>query len=229
VTGGLADNMADNMAGGGDGRRGDGVADGVADALRDVADAKRELRAQILGARRRLPPDRLISAANALADVLMAAPEVRQADVVAAYVSAGTEPGTGPLLDRLLARAVRVLLPVLRVDADLEWAEYEGAASLRPGMRGVLEPAGARFAVDVVTAAGAVLVPGLAVGRTGVRLGRGGGSYDRVLSRLPPDRFTAVLLYDDEVLDTVPTAPHDQSVGAAATPSGLLRLPRPTV
>lgn len=202
----------------------------MASAVRDVADAKRELRAQVLGARRRLPPDTVIRAANALADVLLATPEVARAEVVAAYVSTGAEPGTGPLLARLRERGVRVLLPVLHVDADLEWVAYEGPESLRPGGRGVLEPAGARLGLDAVSVAGAVLVPGLAVDRiTGVRLGRGGGSYDRALSRVPSGRFTAVLLYDGEVLDAVPAALHDRRVRAAATPSGLFRLPRPTV
>ena len=46
-----------------------------------------------------------------------------------------------------------------------------------------------------------VLVPGLAVDRTGMRLGPGGGSYDRALGRVPVGTFTCVLLYDDEVLD----------------------------
>jgi 5-formyltetrahydrofolate cyclo-ligase len=70
-----------------------------------------------------------------------------------------------------------------------------------------------------------VLVPGLAVDRRGVRLGRGGGSYDRVLARLVGRAFTCVLLHDGEVLDLpVPRDRHDVPVDAAATPSGLVRL-----
>ncbi|NYV75509.1 5-formyltetrahydrofolate cyclo-ligase, partial [Streptomyces sp. UH6] len=58
----------------------------------------------------------------------------------------------------------------------------------------------------------------------GMRLGRGGGSYDRVLARLAAAGATpalVVLLYDTELRDTVPTEPHDRPVTAAATPSGL--------
>ena len=68
------------------------------------------------------------------------------------------------------------------------------------------------------------MVPGLAVDRTGLRLGRGGGSYDRALGRVPLGTFTCVVLNDDEVFDAVPAAPHDRRVTAAATDQRLLRF-----
>jgi 5-formyltetrahydrofolate cyclo-ligase len=68
-------------------------------------------------------------------------------------------------------------------------------------------------------------VPGLAVGRDGVRLGRGGGSYDRALGRVPVGTFTCVVLNDSEVLDAVPADAHDRPVRAAATEERLLRFP----
>ncbi len=93
----------------------------------------------------------------------------------------------------------------------------------------LFEPSGERLGPDAVTAADVVLLPGLAVDGRGMRLGRGGGSYDRVLARL--ERVGAhpalvVLLYDSEVVDHVPTEAHDRPVRAAVTPSGLHRFPR---
>jgi len=69
-----------------------------------------------------------------------------------------------------------------------------------------------------------VLVPGLAVDRSGMRLGRGGGSYDRALARVPVGTPVLVLLYDGEVLDRVPADDHDRRVTAAVTASGVVRL-----
>jgi 5-formyltetrahydrofolate cyclo-ligase len=66
-----------------------------------------------------------------------------------------------------------------------------------------------------------VLVPALAVDRSGRRLGRGGGSFDRALCRVDRSR-TLALVYDDEVLDEIPAEPHDCRVGGILTPSGLL-------
>ena len=186
--------------------------------------AKVALRDQLLAGRRRRPLTDVVAAARAVAEHLLATPDVRRAATVAAYVSLDGEPGTGPLLDTLADAGKRVILPVLLPDGDLDWAAYGGPDSLAPASRGLLEPTGRRLGPDAVATADAVLVPGLAVDADGVRLGRGGGSYDRALGRVPVGTFTCVLLYEDEVGVSVPVEPHDRPVGWAATPAGVVRL-----
>jgi 5-formyltetrahydrofolate cyclo-ligase len=186
---------------------------------------KTALRDQLLTDRNRRSLLEVGEAAREIAEHLLAAPEVRRAATVAAYVSVGTEPGTGPLLDALVAAGKRVLLPVLLPDNDLDWAAYTGPAGLLPAGRGLLEPAGPPLGVDAVATADVVLTPGLAVDAAGMRLGRGGGSYDRALRRVPLGTFVCTLLYDGERLDVVPAEPHDRRVAAAVTPSGVRRFP----
>ncbi|MET9886568.1 5-formyltetrahydrofolate cyclo-ligase [Streptomyces sp. NPDC006430] len=192
---------------------------------------KTHLRGELLAARRALSPETLRTATRALSRSALELPELSGAHTVAAYVSVGTEPGTRDLLDALRTAGKRVLLPVLLPDNDLDWAVYEGPAGLaeaaHPGKMRLLEPTGVRLGPDAVTGADAVLLPGLAVDRRGMRLGRGGGSYDRVLARL--ERAGAhpalvVLLYDEEVVARVPEEPHDHPVQAVATPSGVIRF-----
>ncbi|WP_374385391.1 5-formyltetrahydrofolate cyclo-ligase [Streptomyces sp. D2-8] len=175
--------------------------------------------------------DDLRETSAALAGRALELSELAGAGTVAAYVSVGSEPGTLALLDALRARGVRVLLPVLLPDNDLDWGAYEGEGSLAPVRHGgrmtLFEPTGERLGPDAVTTAGAVLLPGLAVDARGMRLGRGGGSYDRVLARL--ERAGAhpalvVLLYDSEVVEHVPEEPHDRPVHAVVTPSGVRRF-----
>ncbi|KOG50221.1 5-formyltetrahydrofolate cyclo-ligase [Streptomyces decoyicus] len=185
-----------------------------------------------------MPPDVVAVTGEALArrtlelDELAApvSPRPGTPPVVAAYVSIGGEPSTRALLDRLRAAGVRVLLPVLLADNDLDWALYEGAERLVRAGRGLLEPDGPRLGPEAVTQADVVLLPGLAVDHGGLRLGRGGGSYDRVLARL--ERAGArtslvVLLYDAEVLAEVPAEVHDRHVHAAVTPSAVHRFTAP--
>ena len=215
---------------------------------------KAALRRTLLAARAAVPPDEAASAGRRLARRALELPELAQARTVAAYVSVGREPGTRELLEALRARGTAVLLPVLLTDGDLDWAEYGGPDALRRAGRGLLEPAGPRLGPAAVRAAEAVLLPGLAVDGRGLRLGRGGGSYDRVLARLAGEGAPAaggpaggirsggvpaggvpagggpalvVLLYDGEVLDHVPAEPHDRPVTAAVTPSAVHRFPRP--
>ncbi len=154
----------------------------------------------------------------------MEAPEIRRAATVAAYVSVSSEPGTGPVLDRLTEAGKRVILPLLLPDNDLDWAAYDGPRDLHTARRGLLEPAGHALGLDALATADAVLVPGLAVGRDGTRLGRGGGSYDRALARVPTGTFVCALLNSEEVLETVPQDTHDRPVSAVATELELIRF-----
>ena len=186
--------------------------------------SKLAIRDQLLTARNRRSLLERSEAARAIADQLLAAPEVRRAASVAAYVSVGSEPGTGGLLRELAAAGKRVILPVLLPDGDLDWAAYAGDDSLVPARLGLLEPVGPRLGVDAIGTPDAVLLPGLAVSSAGDRLGRGGGSYDRALGWVPVGTFTCVLLHDEEVGVDVPVEPHDRRVTAAATPSGITRF-----
>ena len=186
--------------------------------------AKLALRDQLVTARGRLPLAELAERSREVADLLLADPAVRRAATVAAYVSVGREPGTGALLESLAAAGKRIILPLLLPDNDLDWATYSGPDALVPAGRGLLEPVTPPLGKDAVATADVVIVPGLAVDRSGLRLGRGGGSYDRALGRVPVGTFTCVVLNDEEVLDAVPAAPHDRRVTAVVTERRLLRF-----
>jgi len=193
-----------------------------------LAAAKAALRRRLMADRARLGPDRRAAAGRALRDAILELPQAQMAGTIAAYYSLASEPDTHGLVYALWKRGSYVLLPLLRPDGDLDWASYEGPDSLRPGPRGLAEPGEPPRGLDAVARADLVLVPALAVDRSGVRLGRGGGSYDRALARVGPGIPTIALLYDGELLDEVPAAPHDQRVRLAARPTaGITRLPVP--
>ena len=192
-----------------------------------VQEDKAVLRARLLAARARLSAEQRTGAGRAIRDVLLSRPEVQMAGTIAAYYSVGAEPDTRGLVYALWKRGSYVLLPVLRADGDLDWASYEGPDSLLPGPRGLLEPGEPPRGTEAVARADAVLVPALAVDRAGNRLGRGGGSYDRVLARVGPLIPLIALIYDDELLDHVPAERHDVPVRAAVSPlTGMTVLAR---
>jgi 5-formyltetrahydrofolate cyclo-ligase len=192
------------------------------------------LRVEVLAARRRLGPDRLAAAATrvraALRDHL---PELLPSHAgpdgptAASYVPVGAEPG-GPDLPEVLHGALppgsRLLLPVLRDDLDLDWAAHDH--DLRPTHRGLSEPTGPRLGPAAIADAALLVVPALAVDGRGIRLGRGGGSYDRALARVGPGATVVALLHDGELRDQpLPAESHDRPVNAAVAPSsGLVWL-----
>jgi 5-formyltetrahydrofolate cyclo-ligase len=178
---------------------------------------KRVLREAALAAREAMSGDERTAADQALVAL---ACEVAAGRRVAAYVPLPGEPGGPGLPDALVAVASAVLLPVLRPDRDLDWARYDGTLAQGTKMARLREPAGERLGVDAIAGVDVVLVPALAVDPTGVRLGRGGGSYDRALARVPVGVPVLALLYPDEMAVALPAEPHDHPVTGVLTPDG---------
>ena len=187
---------------------------------------KASLRRQLIAARKLISNSIRNEAGRLIRDHVLEMAEVATAGTVAAYYSVGTEPDTRGLIFALWKRGSYVILPVLLPDGDLDWASYEGPDSLAPGPRGLLQPVEPVRGPGTVARADIVLVPALAVDVFGHRLGRGGGSYDRALARVGAQVPTIALLYDSELLPSVPVAAHDQPVRAVARPGhGITRLP----
>lgn len=192
----------------------------------DVQAEKTALRERLAGRRRQIPPDIRNGASVLLRDHVLELPQVSGAGTIAAYFSVGSEPSTRSLVYALWKLGHYVVLPVLLPDGDLDWASYEGPDSMVPGPRGLLEPSESRRGPETVSRAEAVIVPALAVSEAGMRLGRGGGSYDRALARVGEQVPVIALLYDGELLPEVPAEPHDRPVRAVATPTrGITWLP----
>jgi 5-formyltetrahydrofolate cyclo-ligase len=189
---------------------------------------KAELRGAMSAARRLLSADQRRADADARSGHLPSF--VRAGQTVCAYVPVGSEPGSPAMLD-VLAGLGRVLLPVAREDESgvplqLQWGAYRvgGLVDARFGLR---EPEPPWLGVDAIAAAAVILVPALAVDRTGVRLGRGAGFYDRSLGLADPAAMLVAVVRDDELVDRLPGEDHDVPVTHALTPGrGLVPLGR---
>ncbi|WP_428962057.1 5-formyltetrahydrofolate cyclo-ligase [Micromonospora fluostatini] len=197
-----------------------------------TAETKRHTRVGLLAHRRALTAGQRAAAAGRVVAALTDLVRRLRPRRLAGYVPVGSEPG-GPDLPAALRAALPpsadLLLPVLRPDLDLDWAVYDGV--LVAAGRGMREPAGPRLGVTAIAGADLVVVPALAVDRRGLRLGRGGGSYDRALARVPATVPTVALLHDGELVGSLPAQPHDRPVRAVVTPaSGVIELsPGPDV
>jgi 5-formyltetrahydrofolate cyclo-ligase len=152
---------------------------------------------------------------------------------VTAYASFGTEPRTGALRALLAVSGVRVLLPVIRDDGLLDWADDSDDLTEDGVSKGIPEPTGAPVGTGMagLLAAGCrvVLAPALGVDVHGTRIGKAGGYYDRLLAGLddvPLDErpLVVAVVHDDEILDEIPSEVHDRPVDAVLTPSGFRRL-----
>ena len=128
---------------------------------------------------------------------------------IAAYEPMRAEPGSIELLAELTRAGFEVIVPITLSDLDLDWGEWTFTRQARV-------PLG----VDAISTAALVLVPAFAVDPAGRRLGRGGGSYDRALARVPDGVPVVAMLFDDELVAEVPVDEWDRPVRAVVTPSG---------
>jgi 5-formyltetrahydrofolate cyclo-ligase len=191
--------------------------------------AKASWREQLLAARRLVSDDVKAGEAQSLSHHLDGLNAEVNSGTVCAYAPVRTEPGSIQMLDVLLRRAGRVLLPVARTADDgtplpLQWGEY------RPGQLvtarfGLLEPTQPWLPASALAEATVVLAPALAVDRRGVRLGRGRGFYDRSLMHRARHVRLVAVIRDDELVDELPCEPHDVRMTHALTPGlGLIDL-----
>ena len=183
-------------------------------------------RTNIVAARRAVSPEQRATEAAALRDHLLSV--AQPGTTVCAYVPVGSEPGHLDILDALVGAGVRVLLPVAREAAGspqpLSWGEYR-VGGLIAAPFGLREPAPPRLPAEAIAAAAIVVVPALAVDRSGARLGRGAGFDVVVLPFAAAAARRVAVVRDEELVDELPHEDHDVPMTHALTPGrGLVAL-----
>lgn len=173
---------------------------------------KRELRADLKSRRgaREYDPDLASALCVQMAELCLS----NGATTVACYLAYGDEPDTELFIDWAIESQIEVLLPVSNQDGSLSWVRFEGQTS--PGIFGFAEPVGEP---GNLASADLIFIPALAVDSEGQRLGKGKGYYDRALAALEALAPVVAVVFDEELLESVPTEDHDHPVDAAVTPS----------
>lgn len=175
---------------------------------------KKALRARALAARDEIPTAERARRSEAIAERLMGLPEVAAATTVMVFSSFGSEVETGPIIRRLTARRVRVLLPRV-VEREMHAVPYAPGDRVSRASFGAEEPRDGEPAdpgeIDVVVA------PGLAFDLRGHRVGYGGGFYDRFLKLTRQDALTVGVCFGAQIVDEVPHGRGDLPVSRLVT------------
>ncbi len=188
------------------------------------AEEKLALRKRFRQMRRRQDRDALAAASGLICDRLLALSQLQKADRVFCYVSYGGEVETRPLLTALLESGKTLLLPRCQLGARIDCVPVSNLDELSPGAYGILEPPQSYPAVDWTQVDFAV-IPALACGENGFRLGQGGGYYDRFLSGA--GCLSAALCLEEFLIPAVPQEEHDQPVGWIITQRRTLCFEKP--
>jgi 5-formyltetrahydrofolate cyclo-ligase len=144
-------------------------------------------------------------------------------DLVTCYVAMAGEPPTDLLRAHLQSIGKTVLLPIMKPNNELAWGVDQG--ELVTNSYGVAEPIETGISLDSATL---MIIPALRAGRDGTRLGRGAGYYDRILEKTKSSKtggpLRLVLVFDDELDNSVPHESHDQKMDGIITPTKLLLI-----
>jgi 5-formyltetrahydrofolate cyclo-ligase len=183
-----------------------------------IEEAKARQRRYMLARLRMVDPVARDAAGLAMTRHVLAWPGLLVARRVALYAALTDEIPTSALMRALRDRGHPLLLP--RAIGDrLEFAEVTDSLPLVRGSFGVLEPC-RTAASRALGIEDLVLIPGVAFDRTGCRLGRGGGWYDRSIDDSLRDVFGVA--YAFQVIDRVPAAANDRPVRGVFTEEGLI-------
>lgn len=189
----------------------------------DPSPSKQALRASIRARRRQLSDAQRAVSADGFTAQLDALVETLAARTITCFAPTGTEPDVSAFIERALARGIRVMLPLSRPDGLLEWAEANGEAA-RVGLFGIREPDGAALPPAALDDVDLMLIPAAAVDRGGTRLGWGRGYFDRTLATRRTQPPVYAVIYDSEVVDSLPREGHDQPVTGVVTETRILTL-----
>lgn len=187
---------------------------------------KSELRKELLRRRDQIPPEVRKTKNRMIQERLLSLDEFKAAKTVFFFASFRSEVDTTEMIKNSLSTGKRVVLP--KVDKDkqeLLLYEIQDFGDLAPGYMGIPEPSfqDKRMSINDVDL---VIIPGAGFDALGNRIGYGGGYYDRLLSGLQKHIPVIAPAYEEQIVDSLPSEPHDIKVQMIVTDRQLIRCKR---
>lgn len=186
---------------------------------------KQDLRQSIIAARSKMPEAERAAISAVIAQRLTALDAYRAARTVLGYMDFGAEFDASQWVRQALADSKRVLLPKVnraRNELDL-YRVADLARDVAPGLWSIPEPLPERCAAASLAEVEFILLPGVAFGRDGARLGYGGGFYDKLLARLEHHPALVGAAYALQVVEGIPLEATDRKVEWLVTENETIR------
>ncbi len=184
-----------------------------------TAEEKARLRTLIRNQLADLPQTQRTAEDDTLFSAFLSLSEVDRTNTIFLFCGTGTEPDTARLFPPLLSLGKRIALPRMLPGRQMEVRLYCPDRPLVKHPFGILEP-DETCPLLIPEQIGMALVPALCYDRKGVRLGMGGGYYDRWLTHY--HGLTVGLCREALLQDKLPAEPHDRPVDMVITPTQII-------
>jgi 5-formyltetrahydrofolate cyclo-ligase len=186
---------------------------------------KELLRAEARRRLREAPEAELALAGAHIESAIWALPEVKSARTILLYASLGSEVPTDSIAEEARLRGIAVAYPrCLPGEPEMTLHLVSSGDHLHEGGRfGIREPRLEAPTVGV-EAIDVALVPGLGWDRSGGRIGRGAGYYDRLLGSSGWRGFVCGLMFAAQEFPSIPMEPWDRRLDALVSERETLRF-----
>lgn len=162
-----------------------------------------------------------------ICSLLLETPAFRNAETVLCYVEFGNEVITEPIRDSLLDDPTKTMVVPWCEGEELRLFRTESMDELAPGAFGIREPKSElrtdperKIEPEQIDLA---IIGGLAFDRTGGRLGRGKGYFDRLIPRFCTGTPVFATAYDFQIIGQVPCDRYDRPVDVIVSESGIIQ------
>ncbi len=183
---------------------------------------KTELRSTALRQRREQQDRHAVS--QRILDRLFASKTYQTSRTILFYVGVRSEVGTLDHVARALGDGKNVFVPLCDAD-QLRLFQLKSLEELTPGTYGIPEPSpSVRTLVDRMGSIDEVelaVVPGVAFGKDGSRLGNGRGYYDRLFRAITGPTVRVGVAFECQIFESLPMNDHDIWMDAIVTESAI--------
>ncbi|HEY9124723.1 MAG TPA: 5-formyltetrahydrofolate cyclo-ligase [Bacteroidales bacterium] len=167
---------------------------------------KSEIRNSIKELKKKQSQDYYPVHSQIIADKIERLPQFVHSQTIAMYWPMPMEVDLTPLIIKY-STSKTILLPVVS-DDDIVFSQFEGESQMKKNRYNILEPTGTVFSdIEQIEA---LIIPGIAFDKSGNRLGRGKGYYDRFLST--SNAFKIGVCFEFQLFESIPALPHDVKV-----------------
>lgn len=179
---------------------------------------KSEVRKEILSKLRGQSPSMRVERSRRIQEKLISSGDFHASKTIMTYVSLPTEVDTALINEKALEMGKKLIVPFIDTAADMIVpAELKANDELVKGLYGIYVPKNGPHKVSLKEI-DLIVVPAIAYDRKNMRMGRGKGYYDRFLAQAELSHAKTIgLAFSFQVIDFLPSGPHDRAVSLVLT------------